>query len=587
MLNVSIKHVGTVHKDLPLDTTKPGSAFKQTVYERTGIPVDRMKVMVKGGVLKDDSDWAKIAPKDGHTFVVVGTAGELPKPPAEPVVFMEDMDEKDLADALHMPVGLTNLGNTCYMNSTVQVLKAIPELQTALKSYTAPTPSTSLGTSLSSNVNAALTTALGSTFTGMSQTTEPFAPLRFLQVLRQANPQFGEVTRPNPAGMGGGGYAQQDADECWSQIITSLSNGGLSAGGDAGGWTDKYMAAEMETTLKCIAAPDEPPTTSKDRIFKLQCNISNSTNYMHTGIKESLDQEITKKSPTLDQDAPYQQTSRLSRIPQNLTVQMVRFYWKRDIAKKSKIMRKVKFPFELDLLADGIVTDELKAKLAPVNGRLREIERDRMERRKVRKRTRIAKEASEKGKEKEADGDVVMGDHAAGSSSEAPAPSEGGEAKKEILPGELEEESVIRKREAEELLALVHPDLKNDVGANVSGMYELIALVTHKGASADSGHYIGWVKAENSDEKSDKEEWYKFDDDKVSLVDQDKISSLDGGGQDSTAYILLYRCETLILETYVKTANGFCFHPQCGYHLRWEFIGTFSTLRECRSKKLD
>jgi ubiquitin carboxyl-terminal hydrolase 14 len=78
-----------------------------------------------------------------------------------------------------------------------------------------------------------------------------------------------------------------------------------------------------------------------------------------------------------------------------------------------------------------------------------------------------------------------------------------------------------------------------------------IAIVTHKGASADGGHYIGWVRKatldpmgaqdENAPE-GDKEEWYKFDDDKVSIVTREKIATLDGGGEDSTAYILLYRC---------------------------------------------
>lgn len=50
-LNVHIKHAGKVH-DLPLDPDAPASAFKEAVYQVTGVPVDRMKVMIKGGVLK-------------------------------------------------------------------------------------------------------------------------------------------------------------------------------------------------------------------------------------------------------------------------------------------------------------------------------------------------------------------------------------------------------------------------------------------------------------------------------------------------------------------------------------------------------
>ena len=39
---------------------------------------------------------------------------------------------------------------------------------------------------------------------------------------------------------------------------------------------------------------------------------------------------------------------------------------------------------------------------------------------------------------------------------------------------ELGDEGDIRKREAEELASLVHPDLKADVGANATGVYELV-----------------------------------------------------------------------------------------------------------------
>ncbi len=50
-LNVQVKHAGKTHK-LSLNTDAPPVAFKEAVYEVTGVPLDRMKVMVKGGILK-------------------------------------------------------------------------------------------------------------------------------------------------------------------------------------------------------------------------------------------------------------------------------------------------------------------------------------------------------------------------------------------------------------------------------------------------------------------------------------------------------------------------------------------------------
>ena len=54
-----------------------------------------------------------------------------------------------------------------------------------------------------------------------------------------------------------------------------------------------------------------------------------------------MDQTLEKASPSLGRDAVYSQKSRVTRLPANLVVHMVRFAWKRDINKKAKIMRKV------------------------------------------------------------------------------------------------------------------------------------------------------------------------------------------------------------------------------------------------------
>jgi ubiquitin carboxyl-terminal hydrolase 14 len=61
------------------------------------------------------------------------------------------------------------------------------------------------------------------------------------------------------------------------------------------------------------------------------------------------------------------------------------------------------------------------------------------------------------------------------------------------------------------------------------------AIVTHKGAAADAGHYIGFAKQKvfhpNAEDVGD--DWYKFDDDKVSPFPVERLATLDGGGESN------------------------------------------------------
>ena len=77
----------------------------------------------------------------------------------------------------------------------------------------------------------------------------------------------------------------------------------------------------------------------------------------------------------------------------------------------------------------------------------------------------------------------------------------------------------------------------SDSNDNVSGFYELAAVLTHQGRTADSGHYIAWVR-------HTEDIWWKFDDDKVSQVTADEIGKLDGGGEWHMAYQCIYRERT-------------------------------------------
>ena len=115
------------------------------------------------------------------------------------------------------------------------------------------------------------------------------------------------------------------------------------------------------------------------------------------------------------------------------------------------------------------------------------MEKERGERRKVRKRTKAAGGTSSSSAGAAAggpggrSGDVEMSDAtiatatATASNDEDPITKEG-KGKGPVLGGDLEDEGIYRAREAAEFEALVDSSLKNDLGCSTTGLYELVGL---------------------------------------------------------------------------------------------------------------
>ena len=539
------------------------------LYSLTGVEPDRQTVLFKGGKLKDDTPLSKFGAAPGKTFMMTGTSSEKSTafgPPKEKQKFLEDMTEAELARTEGAtPAGLQNLGNTCYLNSTLQVLKSMPEMQDQLLTYRDGSSSSSSLQDLAQfglsglGSSSDLVGSLRDLYRQMSETQEGFPPMVFLQALRTAFPQFAQKSRT------GQGYAQQDAEEAWSQIVhqlrTKLKREGKTQEAESPSFVEHFMEGTLETKLSppAEAADVEEARTSTEKFLKVNCHIDQNINHLGEGIKAGLTEEIEKKSETLDRDAIYTKTSQISRLPKYLPVHFVRFFWKKDVGKKAKIMKKVTFTEELDMTE--YCTDDLRKRLVPVRDRVRDLRKDETDMERARKRQKIAHKQEEDRK----------ADQSKTGAEQAPiAKLNEKKAKKEEPQGggdmdvyktdaeyEAEKEQMIMKAR-KDLLAAIDPELKKDDGANKSGLYELRGVIAHQGASADSGHYTSFVKKEGKvvddpkapggKRKEEDGKWWWFNDDKVTEVDADRISSLSGGGEFASALILLYRAIDLPSE---------------------------------------
>ncbi len=202
---------------------------------------------------------------------------DIPVKPAEATKFVEDMDESELQSALEMPAGLQNLGNTCYMNATVQCLKTVPEFKSALMKYE---QSISLegGAAGGGGEAQSITAAMRDLFRSMDRG-KNLPPIVMLQVMHMAFPRFAEK-----AGEGGG-FKQQDANECWVELLGMLKQKLPSENNDRfGSAVDQYFGITFDAELKCVESEEEEVTKSQEHFLQYNCYIDKEVKYLHSGL---------------------------------------------------------------------------------------------------------------------------------------------------------------------------------------------------------------------------------------------------------------------------------------------------------------
>eukprot|EP00271_Cylindrocystis_brebissonii_P010536 TRINITY_DN2673_c0_g1_i1.p1 TRINITY_DN2673_c0_g1~~TRINITY_DN2673_c0_g1_i1.p1 ORF type:complete len:535 (-),score=142.19 TRINITY_DN2673_c0_g1_i1:261-1865(-) len=526
MVMVSVKWQKQNFENLEIDTSQPPLVFKGQLYALTGVPTERQKIMVKGGLMQDEGDWAKYAVKPGQKLMMMGTADAIPVAPEKVPVFVEDLPEEDQEGAAaECTAGLVNLGNTCYMNSTLQCLHAVPELKTALTSYSA---------SEGVNVDAShrLTLATKDLFQELDKSTRPVPPHRFLMLLREKFPQFAQTGEH-------GTFMQQDAEECWTQLMYTLSQRLRDTTKPSEAVMNQLFGIEMRNSMSCIESGEE--SSEAETVYTLKCHITGEVNLLHEGLKGGLKGELEKVSPLLGRSAVYTKSSLISKLPMYLTVQFVRFFWKRESQQKAKILRKVGYPLILDVY--DFCTPELKSTLdGPRKRRL--TYDDEQSKLATEAKARVKEGANGNGSVENAASrskDAMAVDSSskaasAGASFAAAAAAQGpADGDTEMTDGaKAEEVSGGASNGAAGSSSSARPTTASGGGGDQTGMFDLVAVLTHKGRSADSGHYVAWVKQESG-------KWIEFDDENPIMRREEDITNLSGGGDWHMAYILVYK----------------------------------------------
>jgi len=545
--------------------------LKARLYSLTDLSPNRQKLMVRGKILTTSEDLAN--QKKKAKFFLYGTNEVLAAAPTEKIVFIEDMTEAQRAlNKVSLPCGLENLGNTCYLNSTVQAIRACTDFKQDMKKWVANTPAQQ--SELLGMLPDGLARTFGSSLAEMDVREEPFVPNRFVGTLRREFPRFAE-TSPKT-----GGYIQHDADEFLVELLNKINQHVTCTDeeGKTGKIVDHYFTGEYLTTQTCDESKDES-TTVKEPFLKLQCFVDKNINYLVNGIETRLVEKIEKNSPQLGRNAIWTQERRIAKLPRILIVQIMRFFWKANINKSCKIKRKVAFPKRLDVqdfcapeLKDKIVEyrtlkdKEIERRLAVKDKQLQE-EADKVA--EETKKKGLAMEIDEKEtdlKENTENIDVEVVEHGFGVRIKRGAGP--------VFIVRKGSKVRVKNESSDWTVSKIHADgptvdlvkgerKKNTIPENLSpttddeeiklskptGYYRIVGLVTHKGQSANSGHYIGYarepaVKACGS-KKGQPARWLKFDDEYTSEVDDAHMQQLYGGtGDMQMGYICIYKeCE--------------------------------------------
>lgn len=478
-----------------VDPSEPLDSFKKKIQELTRVPLEKQKIigLKPGG---PSASLSSLGLTSGKPLVLIGS----PEGTAIPIQISAPVGtEKNGGEysppAVHELNGLANLGNTCYFNSAIQLLRSIPELKDFLQEYSG------------SNT---LLKSMGSVLQRLStDVNQPTIPADLLMQFQQKFPQFRETDESNH-------LMQQDAHEALNALLqeiipalphefqylfcgelhqavsVSLPSTLPHRDKDSSGPSQAQENASALATSTTATSNAPSNTEQKENIVPftiISCNISGEVQTIEAALEKAFNEEFTTTNEATHHEEKRTSVSRVAKAPEYLLIHIVRFSWRSDVNKKTKMLKSISFPAVLDI--QRFVTPELETAQNPIRQEIKSrLDADMEKRKRLRNDSKPEEESNSSAEAQQAD----------------------------RVPSTLQ---------------------------NESGFYELCGVISHKGRHADGGHYVYWGKRGGR--------WVVYDDTNAGLVSEEDVLRLRGIGESHIAYVLLYRSRDPVTKKAVSS----------------------------------
>ncbi|KAF5185977.1 Ubiquitin carboxyl-terminal hydrolase [Thalictrum thalictroides] len=197
------------------------------------------------------------------------------------------------------------------------------------------------------NKTTRLTLTARDLFNELSRSVKPVSPLPFVMDLSAKYPQYAQLKDNVPM--------QQDAEECWTRVLETLSQTLTS---NSTMPVKEIFGIDLVCSVHCAETGEE--SLEEESVYSVKCDPLYNVNLLE-GLNLGLKSKVERVSPKLGHNTVYDKESRINGLPRYLTVHFARFILDKEKNIKEKSLQKVEYPFELDVYE--LCSDELQKKL--------------------------------------------------------------------------------------------------------------------------------------------------------------------------------------------------------------------------------